>query len=120
MSFLTILREEGYESNHYFIYAFAARSKPLTAEEVGKLKALVAEVPLNLLRYESAGGSKQLTKMEPNNNNFYSEERKIRSLADDLPDIYIFPSASIGKRQTINAVVWAEYQGELYYATIEP
>jgi hypothetical protein len=92
------VHEDRYEDNNYCVYAFSTKPGGLTQDDVDLLKERTANIDIGLLRYESASAPAGLTPFDPVDASFYSENREIRSLADDLDGIYIYPTAAFGKR----------------------
>ncbi|MCD8185950.1 MAG: hypothetical protein LUD68_05700 [Rikenellaceae bacterium] len=91
---------------------FPTKGGTITPVALETLRERAKEIPLGTIRYESIGYLK-LQPWRGGENSFANENKTITTIAEEWPDIFVFPVA-VGKAENLDCpyVIYAHRQGE--------
>lgn len=107
------LREVVYDNFHYVIAAFTTKGE-LNEETIHELKSRVAEVPIDVIRYESHGIGGFYSVIHEDGRPIY-DNYQITEVVTDMPDVYIhvFATADVSELDC-PYVAWAHSEGVIF------
>lgn len=91
------LRKDVYDNYHYMIGVFTTKGE-LSEDAIQELKSRVADVPIDVIRYESHGTGGVYSVVNEDGRPIY-ENYQITKVVADMPDVYIhtFAAADISE-----------------------